>query len=143
MHDNRTKIGIGIGVMIFKDGKVLFKKRKTSHGSGEYSFPGGHLEYMESFESCAQRETLEEAGIYIKNIRVNYLANIKKYDPKHYVDIGVVADWESGEPQVLEPEKNESWEWFDLDSFPEPLFYPCELALKSFKTGHINYYDNH
>lgn len=48
---------VGIGVMIFKDGKVLLGKRKGSHGDGEYSFPGGHLNYMESFEDCAQRET--------------------------------------------------------------------------------------
>ena len=140
MENNITKVGVG--VMVFKEGKVLFKKRKNSHGDGEYSFLGGHLEYMESFEECAKREVLEEAGIKIKNIRLNYLANIKKYDPKHYVDIGVIADWESGEPQVLEPEKNEFWEWYDIDNFPEPLFYPCKLALESYKTNKVNYYDN-
>jgi 8-oxo-dGTP diphosphatase len=37
---------IGIGVMVFKDGKVLMARRKGSHGQGEYAFPGGHLEYM-------------------------------------------------------------------------------------------------
>ncbi len=140
MEPQITKVGIG--VMIFKDGKVLLKKRKVSHGTGEYSFPGGHLEYLESFEECARRETREESGIEIKNIRLNYLANIKIYNPKHYVDIGLIADWESGEPQVLEPEKNESWEWYDIDQLPEPLFQPCILALESYKTGKINYYDN-
>lgn len=136
------EIKIGIGVMIFKDKKILFKKRKTSHGTGEWSFPGGHLEYMESYENCAKRETLEESGIYIKNIRLNYLANLKTYTPKHYVAIELIADWESGEPQVLEPEKNETWEWFDLDNLPSPLFKPCMLAVESYKTGRINYYDN-
>lgn len=132
---------VGIGVMIFKDGKVLFKKRKNSHGEGEYSFTRGHLDYQESFEDCARRETQEEAGIEIKNIRLNYIANIRAYRPKHYIDIGLIADWESGEPQVLEPEKNESWEWYDIDHFPGPLFYPCKLALESCKTGKVNYYD--
>ncbi|MFA6524211.1 MAG: NUDIX domain-containing protein [Candidatus Paceibacterota bacterium] len=142
MIEEIKKPKVGVGVMIFKDGKVLFKKRKSFLGMSEYSFTGGHLDYMESFEECARRETREEAGIEIKNIRLNYLANIKKYKPKHYIDIGVIADWESGEPQVLEPEKNDSWEWYEIDSFPEPLFYPCQLALKSYKTGKINYYDN-
>ncbi len=138
--ENETKVGVG--VMIFKEGKILFKKRKASHGAGEWCFPGGHLDYMESFEDCARRETREEAGIEIKNIRLNYLANLKTYTPKHYVDIGLIAEWESGEPQVLEPEKNETWEWFDINDLPEPLFEPCKFAVQSYKTGKINYYDN-
>ncbi len=138
--ENYTKVGIG--VMIIKDGKILFKKRKASHGTGEWSFPGGHLDYMESFEDCARRETREEAGIEIKNIRLNYLANIKTYVPKHYADIGLLADWDNGEPQVLEPEKNETWEWFDIDALPTPIFPPTQQGIQSYKTGKINYYDN-
>ena len=53
MDENKPKVGMGI--MILKDGKILLGKRKNSHGSGEYAFPGGHLEYMESFEGCAKR----------------------------------------------------------------------------------------
>ena len=51
--ENHPKVGVG--VMVLKDGKVLLTRRKGSHGAGEYSFPGGHLEYMESFEDCARR----------------------------------------------------------------------------------------
>ncbi len=47
---------VGIGVMVMKDGKVLLGKRKGSHGAGEYAWPGGHMEYMESFEDVAKRE---------------------------------------------------------------------------------------
>ena len=60
---------VGIGVMIFKDDKILLGKRKGSHGEDEYAFPGGHLEYMESFAGCARREVSEECGIEIDNIR--------------------------------------------------------------------------
>ncbi len=45
--ENRLKVGIG--VMVVKDGHVLIGKRVSSHGEGEYCFPGGHMEYMESF----------------------------------------------------------------------------------------------
>jgi len=126
--------------MILKDGKVMLGKRKGSHGEGEYAFPGGHLEYMESFENCAKRETVEECGIKIHNVRFQFLANIKKYAPKHYVHVGVIADWKNGEPKVLEPEKRESWEWYDLAELPEPMFEMCTMAFESYETGQ-NYYD--
>lgn len=136
--ENRPKIGVGI--MILKDGKVLLGKRKGSHGVGEYSFPGGHLEYMESFEDCARREIKEECGVEVKNIRFQLLANIKQYAPKHYVHIGLIADWASGEPEILEPEKCESWSWYAINKLPEPLFEPCRISIDSYKTGK-NYYD--
>lgn len=138
MDQQRPKVGVG--VMILKEGKVLLGKRKGSHGAGEYSFPGGHLEYMESFADCARRETQEECGIEIENIRFQMVANITKYAPKHYVDIDLRADWKSGEPQLLEPEKFESWGWYDLDNLPEPMFAMCKLAIDSYRSG-INYYD--
>jgi 8-oxo-dGTP diphosphatase len=106
---------------------------------GGFAFPGGHLEYMESFEDCAQRETDEECGIKIKNIRFQFLVNLTKYAPKHYVHIGLSADWAAGAPEVREPEKCESWDWYEMDKLPQPLFETCKLAIDSFRTG-TNYY---
>jgi 8-oxo-dGTP diphosphatase len=131
---------IGIGVMIFKDGKVLLGKRKGSHGAGEYAWPGGHMEYMESFEGCAKREVQEEAGIEIENIRFLRLLNLKEYAPKHYVDIGLIADWKSGEPQIMEPDKIESWSWCDIEALPEPLFGALPTYFEAYKTGK-NFWD--
>lgn len=138
--EQENKPRVGIGIMILKDGKVLLGKRKGSHGAGEYAFPGGHLEYMESFKDCAVRETHEESGLEIENIRFQFLANIKKYAPKHYVHIGLIADWKSGEPQVLEPNKCESWDWYELDNLPSPMMEMSRLSIVYYKTGQ-NYLD--
>lgn len=136
--DEKPKVGVGVA--IFKNGKILLSKRKGSHGAGEYAFPGGHLEYLESLEDCARRETKEECGIEISNIQFQFLASVRKYRPEHYVHIGLTADWKSGEPKALEPQKSESWGWYDIEKLPEPLFEFCRLAIESFKTGR-NYYD--
>ncbi len=139
--DNGTKsILVGIGVMVMKDGKVLLGKRKGSHGEGEYAWPGGHLEYMESFEHCAKREVREETGLEVTNVRFLRLYNLKTYAPKHYVDIGLLADWQSGVPAVLEPERIESWKWYSLDQLPAPLFSTIPSYLEAYRTGR-NYFD--
>lgn len=137
MSNQEQKPKVGVGVMIFKDGQVLLGKRKGSHGSGEYSFPGGHLEYLESYADCARRETQEEAGIEIKNLQFQYLANVTAYAPKHYVHIGMTAEWASGEPVVMEPEKCENWDWYDLDDLPEPVFHMCQMAFDAHESGKI------
>lgn len=136
--DNQVKVGVGI--MVFKDGKILLAKRKGSFGAGEYAFPGGHLEYKESFVDCARREITEECGIEVENIRFQFVRNDIHYAPKHFVHIGLLADWKSGEPQVLEPEKSESWGWYDLNDLPEPLFDFCNIAVESYRTKE-NYFD--
>ncbi|HRY59932.1 MAG TPA: NUDIX domain-containing protein [Patescibacteria group bacterium] len=139
-NGNKQIIKVGIGVMIVKDGKVLLGKRKGSHGDGEYAFPGGHFEYGESFENSILREVAEECGIKIKNLRFQMVSNFKNYMPKHYVHIGFLADWESGDPQLLEPEKCEGWIWYDIDDLPSPLFGTAPIAIESYKTGRV-YFD--
>ncbi len=131
---------VGIGVMILKDGKVLLGKRRGSHAAGEYAFPGGHLEYMESFEACARREVEEETGLKIKNLKFILLSNEKTYPPKHYVHIGFLADWQDGEPKILEPNKVDSWNWYDLDHLPSPLMEMTKKQLGCYKKGK-NYFD--
>ena len=127
--------------MIIKNGKVLLGKRKGSHGLGEYAWPGGHMEYMESFEQCAKREVKEETDMEIQNIRFLRLMNLKEYAPKHYVDIGLCADWKSGNPKIMEPEKTEGWDWYNMNNLPNPLFATLPSYFEAYKTGK-NYFDS-
>ncbi len=118
---------VGLGVAVLKDGKVLLGKRKNSHGAGTWCFPGGHLEFGESFEDCARRETLEETGVNIKNVRLGTVTNdIFEKEKKHYITVYMIAEHESGEARVMEPEKSEAWRWFRWDDLPRPLFLCME-----------------
>lgn len=131
---------VGIGVMIFREGKILLGKRRGAHGSGEYAFPGGHLEHGESFAECAVRETTEETAVTIRNVRFQLLANVLEYSPRHYVHINLSADWAAGEAVVMEPDKCESWDWYGFHELPRPLFGPSESAIRCHLEG-LNYLD--
>lgn len=118
---------IGVGVIVLRDNRVLLGKRKGAHGSGTWQFPGGHLEWSESIEACAQREVLEETGVAVRNVRhVAFTNDIFGTEGKHYVTLYVVADYGSGIPKVMEPEKSERWDWFSWDALPTPLFLPIQ-----------------
>jgi 8-oxo-dGTP diphosphatase len=135
MDVSRPKVGVG--VFILKDGKLLLGQRKGSvgHGDGEYCGPGGHLEFGETIEECAIRETREEAGIEIENVRFLCVSNILAWEGKHYIDFGVIADWKSGEPRVLEPDVRSNWKWCDVDNLPTPLFANEPYYVEAYKTG--------
>jgi 8-oxo-dGTP diphosphatase len=126
---------VGVGVMVLKGTKVLVGRRKGSHGDGQYAWPGGHLEHMESFEECARREVREEAGIEIGSVRFLRLMNLRKYQPKHYVDVMMVADWVSGEPVGKEHERIAEWDWYELDNLPQPCFATIPTAVEAYRTG--------
>lgn len=116
--ENRPKVGIG--VYVIKDGKLLLGERIGSHQANTFCAPGGHLEYGESWKECAERETVEETGIEIENVRFLGITNdIMPDDNKHYITIAMLADWKSGEPTNLESEKCLGWKWYSIDKLPE------------------------
>jgi len=122
---------VGVGVLVFRDGKLLLGERRTSHGAGTWTPPGGHLELNETPEACAQRETGEEAGIQITNLRRGpYTNDIFEAEGKHYLTLFIVADYLSGDPRPLEPEKTIGWKWFDPEHLPAPLFLPLAHLIE-------------
>lgn len=115
---------IGMGVFVRKDRKILLgRRRSVTHGDGEWSLPGGHLEKWESFESCCRREVLEETGVSIGNIRkLGFTNDLFRAADLHYVTLYFVADYFGGELTNREPHKCEGWQWFEIDKLPSPLF---------------------
>jgi 8-oxo-dGTP diphosphatase len=131
--------GVGIGVLIMKDSKVLFGKRKGSHGAGTWSLPGGKLHFGESFEQCAVREVKEETGLDIVPGKIVSVSNDIAYG-MHWVTIGMSAEIKSGKVELIEPDKCAEWAWFSLDRLPTPLFVPTERVVRNYlnKTIHKN-----
>lgn len=81
MSEN-NKVGVGFGVMVFKDKKVLLGKRHEDpekadselHGEGTWTMPGGKMHFSESFKEAAYRETLEETGIKINKEKLKLIS---------------------------------------------------------------------
>lgn len=126
--------GVGLGVYIRKDGKILLGLRKSAHGFGKWCPPGGHLEMGETWEECSKRETFEETGLEIQNVRfVTATNDIFTESGKHYITLTMIADWKGGDASVMEPGKCEKWEWFEWENLPEPLM----ITVNNFKkTGY-------
>ncbi len=89
---------------------------------------------FETIEECAIRETREEAGVEVENVRlITFHEDARREKGTHYVTFVYAADWKSGTPRPQEGETQE-WSWFDWNDLPEPLFRPTKI----FVDMHIN-----
>lgn len=127
-------IKVGVGVIIEKDGKILFGKRLGAAGSGSWGLPGGHLEVGETLSGCARREMAEETDLTLHDLEFRSIVNDPRIDG-HYIHCVFKAKNWSGEPKVLEPDKCEAWEWFSLDDLPENIFYGHKKIMEAIKSN--------
>jgi len=138
---NKQYPKVGIGVMIQnKKKEVLLGLRLGSHGAGEWSFPGGHLEFGETIFETAKREVKEETGLEVNKFKLISVADEMRYiksDGKHYLNIGLKTEYKNGEPKLMEPNRCKEWRWFSLDNLPNKLFEGTRLMIKNFKAGKI------
>ncbi|KAL6011014.1 hypothetical protein ACLOJK_001458 [Asimina triloba] len=90
----------------------------------------------ESFEECAAREVKEETGLNVEKMEYLTVTNnvfLDQPKPAHYVTVFVrcvLADPDQ-EPENVEPEKCEGWDWYDWENLPQPLFSPLEKMIRS------------
>ena len=136
------KAGVGFGVMMMRDGKILLGKRHADpakadselHGEGTWTMPGGKLEFGESFEEGARREVLEETGVKLGATNVICVNNDRVADA-HFVTIGLFSEDFTGDAGVMEPDEIVEWRWFELDNLPKPLYFPSAKILENYREG--------
>ena len=127
-------VRVGVGLYIFNENnQLLLGLRKSAHDYGTWCPPGGHLEFGESNEEAAVRETKEETGMVISVDDVYFQGVTNDFYPeseKHYITLHLFCKKYQGIPRIMEPQKCAEWRWFDLEKLPENLMLPVKNFLK-------------
>ena len=127
---NRSRPGVGVGVLVWRGKQLLLGKRIHQHEDDCWQFPGGHLENGETVMECARREVLQETGLQVKALRhLGFTDKPFITAGESYVSLLVSCEYASGEAKALEPDKCACWQWFDYRQLPAPLFAPIEIFL--------------
>lgn len=121
---------IGVGVALGCPEGIVLIKRQGSHGAGEWSFPGGHLEFGESVIDCARREVMEELGVEMDWCHSDGIFTEDFFPGKHYITLYCYGRT-SQVPRIMEPNKASAMVFVGaFQALPSPLFSGVEHAWK-------------
>lgn len=122
---------VGVATILRKDNKILLGKRKSELGKGSWGLPGGKLDFGEEPIVCAIRELKEETDLNVSldSIMFSGFSNTIFDENTHYITLVYEVISYTGELKIMEEDKCEKWEWFDINNLPENLFKPLENYL--------------
>ena len=95
-----------VGIVCFRGDDVLLIKRGKPPKLGEWSIPGGRIEFGESAEAAALRELEEETSVKAKLrgladvVDGLFTQNAPGKMTSHYLLCDYAAQWISGDPQA-------------------------------------------
>ena len=131
-HRQLDEPRVGVGVVVRRGAEVLLVLRQNVHGDGTWSTPGGHLDFGESPEDCAEREVREETGIEIEGLRFLGVTNdVFEIEGRHYITVWMEAAYLSGRASVVAKHEISELMWCRYDSLPSNLF----LSLRHLVDG--------
>ena len=114
--------GVGTGLAILRDGKLLLYRRTRPPEAGHWNIVGGKVDHMEHSMQAARREAEEESGLKIGRLEfLTVSEQIFDEDRHHWISIIYRTEDITGEASVMEPEKLPEYGWFALDDLPQPL----------------------
>ncbi|MUO77553.1 NUDIX domain-containing protein [Agrobacterium vitis] len=114
--------GVGVGLAILRDGKLLLYKRMRPPEAGFWNIVGGKVDVLEPAEQAAKREAEEETGLAIGSVEfVSVSEQIIAADRQHWISLLYKTSDISGEASLTEPDKLSDFGWFALDDLPQPL----------------------
>ncbi len=109
--------------VVERDGKVLMVRRALDPGMGLWSLPGGYVDRGEVVERAAEREVLEETGLWVKVTGV-----VGVYSETGNPVILVIYDSEIVEGDLVPGPEVQQVDFFLPEELP-PLAFPRDRQI--------------
>lgn len=101
-RDYPSRPVVGVGVVVWRAGRVLLVRRAKPPRAGQWSLPGGAQELGETVVEAARREVREEVGLELERVELLTVVDSITRDPDgavrwHYTLVDLSAEAAQGE----------------------------------------------
>jgi 8-oxo-dGTP diphosphatase len=126
MTSKFTKL-LGTVILVHRADKILLGRRKGAYGAGSLGVPGGKIEPGEPILTSASRELTEETGL--RDQHIEFVGVVREWQGTNEYIHFVFACEPTEEPRSTEPDKNEGWQWHDLENPPADILRGHRAAI--------------
>lgn len=128
-------IGVGVGAVILNASDEVLLLRRASHPEiGQWTIPGGAVEWFETCADAVKRECREEVGLNIEVGRMlTVVDHILEDEGEHWVSVEFLCSVTSDKAARLCERESSELGWFSLDALPDPMTQPTREALASYR----------
>lgn len=121
----------GAAVIFLDDKNRILLGHRTKDDA--WGLVGGKIDWCESFEDAAIRESKEEVNLEPTELKYIGINNVINKPTEQHITLFFHAVKYKGVYNHNEPEKHYEWKSFDLDDLPENLFLPFREYLPKIK----------
>lgn len=129
-----SKIAVFLVLTRITNGRkeVLLQERcNTGYMDGKYDMAcSGHLEKGETLSNAVIREAKEEIGIEIDEKELQLVSIIHPYQ-ENYLYVFFTTKKYKGIPKIMEKDKCDNLNWFDVDNLPDNTIERIKNVLKN------------
>lgn len=133
--NSQPRVGAGV-LLVDESGRVLLTLRRFPPEAGCWSIIGGKVDFLETLESCAVREALEEVGL---KIAIDALLCVTDHllpeEGQHWVSPAYLGRILEGTARNCEPHKTSEVRWFATHELPHNLTMTARTAIEAYRRG--------
>ena len=133
LRPGKDYIGVGVGAVVLRDGRLLLLLRRKAPEAGCWSIPGGKVEFGETCAHAVLRELSEETGLRGRIVALlGVMDHIVEEEHTHFVSPAFLVEAE-GEAGNREEGSHKELGWFDPEELPENLTLTTKKALEGYR----------
>ncbi len=117
-------------IIKYMDGIVLIKRKNPPEG---WALPGGFVDYGETLENAAIRESKEETGLDVRLIRQFHSYSAPNRDPRHHTVTTVFIAESSGNAKAGDDAKEIGI--FKKENLPDKIAFDHREILNDYFSG--------